>query len=170
MLMERPRESALLPATAISVLAGALYVWTLAPGLMWGDDAELQRFAAVGGARADAHAHPLWLWAASLLARLPFGALPWRVNLTSAIFGALTVGLVFLLAERLTRRREAAALAAGALAVSHTFWLHCVRTEVYTVFTALLALTLLGFAAWRERPRALLLAGTGLLAGVSLLS
>src|SRR5262245_10777049 len=89
------RESALLAATAIAVLAGALYVWTLAPGLMWGDDAELQRFAATGGTRADAHVHPLWLWAASLIARIPVGTLAWRVNLTSAIFGALTIGLFF---------------------------------------------------------------------------
>src|SRR5262245_23670915 len=165
-----PRAAGLLPATAIAVLAGALYVATLAPGLMWGDDAELQRFGAVGGTRVDAHVHPLWLWAARLVARLPIGALPWRVNLTSAIFGALTVGLVFALAERITRRREAATLAALAFAVSHTFWLHAVQAEVYTVYTTMLALTLLALVHARERGAAPLHALTGFLAGVTLLS
>ena len=97
------RRGGVLLATAIAVLAGALYVATLAPGLVWGDDAELQRFAAVGGTRVDAHLHPLWLWAAALVARLPVGSLAWRVNLTSAFLGALTIGLVFPFADAAQR-------------------------------------------------------------------
>src|SRR5215831_4807319 len=125
-----PRSApAIAPALAVASSAFALYVATLAPSLGWGDGAELQRLAVTGGNRVDAHAHPMWLWLASLFARLPFGEPTWRVNLSSAVFGAIAVALVYLAAERLTRRRSASALGALALAVSHTFWLHAVQTE-----------------------------------------
>ncbi len=137
---------------------------------MWGDDAELQRLAMVGSTRADGHAHPMWFWIAKQFARIPFGSIAWRVNLSSAILGAIAVALVYRVAMRLTHRRGAAALAALAFAVSHTQWLHSVRAEVYALFTALLALTLLLFAKWRESRRHELLFLLGLLAGVTLLS
>ena len=163
-------EPQVLPALGVALVAAALYVATLAPGLMWGDDAELQRLATVGNTRVDAHGHPMWFWIAMLVARLPFGSIAWRVNLSSAICGAFAVGLVFLVASRLTHRRGASALAALAFAVSHTQWMHAVRAEVYALFMAMLAFTLLAFAEWRETRRPGLLFLMGLLAGATLLS
>src|SRR5262249_17198478 len=157
-------------AAVVPLIAFALYLATLAPGLTWGDGAELQRLAVTGGTRVDAHAHPLWLWLAGRFARLPWGEPAWRVNLSSAVFGALAVGLVFLACARLTRRRGAGALAALAFAVSQPFWLHAVQTEVYALFIAPFGRTLRVFVAWRERRRPAASLVLGALCGVTLLS
>src|SRR5437764_1229831 len=83
---------------------------------------------------------------ARMLARIPIGSIAWRTNVLSAVCAAVAVGVLYLVAVHITRRRAAAALAALAFAVSHTHWLHAVRTEVYALFTVLFALTLLVFS------------------------
>jgi hypothetical protein len=169
-LPERPDSSEFGRGVAVALAAAALYWTTLAPGLLWGDDAELQRLAWVGSDRTDAHSHPLWSALAHVVAGIPIGSIAWRTNLMSAVCAAIAVGILYLAAVRLTRNRAASALAALAFAVSHTHWLHAVRTEVYALFGVLLSLVLLIFAAWRERQRAWQLPLLGLTAGVALLS
>src|SRR5437016_5822821 len=87
---------------------------TLAPGLLWGDDAELQRMAWTGAERSDAHGHPLWLALARILARISIGSIAWRTNVLSAVCAAVAVGVLYLVAVHITRRRAAAALDAVA--------------------------------------------------------
>ena len=61
-----------------------------------------------------------------------------------------------------------AIVACVCLAVSHTFWMHAVRAEVYTVFTAVMALQLWLWLSWRPgKPWPVYLAAS--LFGVTLL-
>ena len=118
-----------------------LYLITLAPTILWGDNAYFQRSAFEGIFKRDGGGHWLWLqFARFLLACLWY--LSYRVNLLSA--AAATVTLIFLSCamRALGLSWTSAIVACVCLAVSHTFWMHAVRTEVYTVFTAILALQL----------------------------
>ncbi|MEM7137919.1 MAG: DUF2723 domain-containing protein [Myxococcota bacterium] len=65
------------------------------------------------------------------------------LNLLAALFGALTVGVVFRIGLRLTRNVIASAIGATLLMVSHSLWWHSTMLEVYTLSTLLLTLCLL---------------------------
>ncbi len=156
---------------AVAALAGiialAIYIRSLAPGLLWGDSAEFQMAAWLGGF-AHPTGYPLylmlgWLWTHLLPVRDP----AFRMNLFSAVWGAVAVGLVALLAMRLIRFLRAADLtgfrnlsglsrliAFGAALVfifTPTFWSQAVVAEVYTLHAAFVAAILLALLVWGER-------------------
>lgn len=130
------------------------------PSLAWGDGVKLQSevisgesfvlaempsevftpdpfmFAKVGVAAWD---HPLYIIAGHLLVRaFPLLDSLWLVNFISALFGSVSVMLVFLLSYRYTDSLLASSYASLTLAVSHTFWWHSTTPEVYTLFVFLL--------------------------------
>lgn len=144
----------------IFILTIGFYIFTLLPSLAWGDGAKLQNeavsgesfviaemppdefspdpfiFSKVGVAAWD---HPLYIVLGHLLIKaLPFVEPLWLVNLVSAIFGAASVAMLFLLAMRFTNSILASLYASLSLAVSHTFWWHSSTPEVYTLFAFLL--------------------------------
>jgi len=136
-------------AALLGLAALALYVRTLAPGVLGGDSGEFQ-FAAYLGGIAHPTGYPLylmlgWLWTHAL----PWGDVAWRMNLFSALWGGVAVGLTYLLAERLLRdtaptlptvaRCLAAAVAALAFGCSETFWSQAVVAEIYTLHAAFVA-------------------------------
>ncbi len=152
----------------------ALYLFTLQPGLTWGDGIRLQRevitaesfilaeivdvtfapdpfpFARLGVAAWD---HPLYVMLGYGLIRLLPGLDPlWVVNAISAVFGAGAIALLFWWLQAHVRR-EAALFGALALAVSHTFWWHAVTPEVYTLFAFLLLLALVSLEAYERHGR-----------------
>ncbi len=93
-------------ALGVGLAAFALYLRTLAPGLLWGDSAEFQ-FAAWLGGFAHPTGYPLylmlgWLWTHLL----PLGDPAWRMNLFSALWGGVAVGLVYLVASRILRQAD----------------------------------------------------------------
>jgi hypothetical protein len=86
----------------------------------------------------------VWILVSSLAARMPLGTLPLRMNVLSAVFGALSVGLLFASVRTLlllftfhvspvaSRRRKIAGSVAGlaaatALGASAPFWLAATR-------------------------------------------
>jgi len=133
---------------ALGALGLGFYLATLAPGLLWGDDAHLQLIAVKGILQGSAGSHPLWVAIAHLFTWLPFGEIAGRVNAVSAVFGALTLPLVYWTARDLRIGRTAALMATLALMVSHTFWTHAVRTEVYTLTLAFMALLMWSMVRW----------------------
>lgn len=135
---------------AIVIAALSLYLITLAPTVLWGDSAFFQRSAAEGFLKRDAGGHWLWLQFAQLATHLPLGNVAYRVNLLSALAATTTLLLLFLAIRALGLRRSSAAIACASLAVSHTFWMHAVRAEVYTVFTAAMTLQLWLWFTWRR--------------------
>ena len=151
-------------ALLIFIMTISFYVYTLLPSAAWGDGIKLQSeaiagesfvlaemtpdefspdpfiFSRVGVAAWD---HPLYIVMGHILVRsLPFVDSLWLVNLISAIFGAASVALLFLLSYRFTDSILASCYASFSLAVSHTFWWHSSTPEVYTLFVFLL---LVGF-------------------------
>lgn len=148
------------------VLALAVYVRSLAPGLLWGDSAEFQ-FAAWLGGFAHPTGYPLylmlgWLWSHLL----PLGDPAFRMNLFSAVWGAVAVGLLCLLVMRILRFLEPRAtagrpylaasrlIALGAALVftfTPTFWSQAVIAEVYTLHAAFVAGLLLALVIWAQR-------------------
>lgn len=115
-----------------------LYAITCAPGLLWQDSAMFQyrvlRFNLAGDIGLPL-AHPLYIVLAKPLALLPLGDIAFRVNLFSALCGAVAIALLADLLILLTRNAWAAVIGAVSLAVSHTFWTHSVIAEVYNLYT-----------------------------------
>lgn len=170
-----PARRAVVADVAVAALAGllalAVYTRSLAPGLLWGDSAEFQ-FAAWLGGFAHPTGYPLylilgWLWSHAV----PLGEPAYRMNLFSAVWGGAAVALISLLMMRLLRfvdvRAEGGAArvvglgAALAFTFTPTFWSQAVVAEVYTLHVFFVAAILLALLVWAERM------GRGDIAGAS---
>ncbi len=141
-------------ATALAGTVFILYVATLAPTVVWGDDATLQLAAIKGDLRASAGSHPAWVALAHLFTRLPIGEPAYRVNLAAALSAALAVGCLFMALRSLGISRLASTLGSLALAISHTFWAHAVRPETYALAMASLGLLVWAGLRWYRQGRA----------------
>lgn len=159
---------------ALGVFGAALavYVATLAPGLLWGggDFATFQTRLYTGEVVSTIFGHPLWVILARPFLYLPVRDVAYRANLASAVFGAAALALVFLAARRLARRTGPALLATAALGVSHTFWTYAVMPKVYSLNALLLAACLCLLLRWGAQGRQRDLAAFGVLFGLSLLN
>ncbi|MCL4535465.1 MAG: DUF2723 domain-containing protein [Bacteroidetes bacterium] len=157
------RRVALLPISAgrgaplailVFILSLALYTLTLPPGLLWGggDFATFQTRIYLGDFASDLgiFGHPLWVIVAHPFSWLPIRDVAWRANFATAVFAAAALTLVFLSARILTRSNVASLLAAGALAVSHTFWTYAVMPKVYSLDALLLAACIYLLLRWRD--------------------
>jgi PAS domain-containing protein len=83
--------------------------------------------------------HPLFMVVAHGFAGLPLGGNPaWRVNLVSAVFGALTVALLFGLVSELAGGPWWGLLGAGAALTMWNLWWSSTEAEVYTLNAAFL--------------------------------
>ena len=139
-------------AAAALVLFGLalfLYIRTLAPSVatLFDDSLEFQLVAYLPGI-AHPTGYPLYTLLGWLFTRLPIGDVAFRVNLMSAVFGALSVALVFLAGLALAGPRPGrwqwlgAVVGAGCLALSPVFWSQTALAEVYTLNSAFVALIL----------------------------
>ncbi len=147
------RTGDLILAVACFLLSLFLYLRTLAPTVVALFDDTLE-FPLAVHRMAIAHptGYPLYLLLGKLVGFVPWRDVAGRVNLLSAVAGAVAVALVFLVARQMTRRRGTALLAAGALAVSPVFWSQAVVAEVYTLNAAFVAGLLLAALCWARRP------------------
>ena len=133
---------------ALLMLAFSLfYLLTLAPTVLWGDDAFFQS-AAYAGTLPPSRNHWIWLQLAHLLTALPIGNIAFRANLLSAVAAVGTLLVIYKVLRALKLSRGAAVAATVSLAVAHTFWTHAVRAEVYTVFTFLMAVQIWLWFRW----------------------
>src|SRR5919199_214657 len=117
-----------------------IYLRTLAPGVLPGDSGEFQ-FAAWNWTLAHPTGYPLYLIVGGIWQHLlPVGDPAFRLNLFSAFWAALTVGLSYRIFFRIARHRGAALIATMTFAVSPTFWSQATEAEVYSLHTFLIAL------------------------------
>lgn len=86
---------------------------------------------------------PLHTLLGKLFTLLPLGSVAYRVHLLSALFGALTCGLLWMCARTLVAGRLAAYLAALGLGLSPVFWSQSLIAEAYTLNTFFFALLML---------------------------
>ena len=163
----RLRPGDLLAAAVVTLVALAIYVQTLAPGLLRADSGEFQTLAVTGGL-AHPTGYPIYLLAAKASTCIPVGDVPYRVNLLSALMGALAAGGMYLLGFLLTGRRWVPAAGAVALAISPTFWSQAIIAEVYTAGVVFTLGVLLAIERWRQTGRVGWLLGAACLGGLSL--
>jgi hypothetical protein len=135
------------------LLSLVLYVQTMAPSVasLFDDSLEMPLVCHRLGI-AHPTGYPLYTLLGKLLTFGPWHNVAWSVNLLSAVAGALTVALVYLLIRQVTRRRLPGLLGAVALAVSPVFWSQSVIAEVYTLNSAFVAALLLVAMRWARRP------------------
>ena len=155
-------------AVAVAAGAGILYFLTAARDIVVGDSPELITAAVTLGV-AHAPGYPLFTMLGHLFSLVPFGALPFRVNLLSVVCDSLTIGVVYFSAFRLTRSQLAAAVAALLLAVNPTFWEWSLAAEVFPLNNLLASVLILLLIAWHEQPeRSAFLIAAFFVAGLAL--
>ena len=140
-------------AAAAALLALAIYLVTVAPSVatIYDDSLELQVVCSTLGI-AHPTGYPLYTLLGWLFTLIPVGDPAFRVNLMSAVFGGVAVGLVYMLCRQLFCYRAAALTGAMALAISPVFWSQATIAEVYTLNAAFLAATL-WLALWAGSAR-----------------
>lgn len=139
------------------VLAVALPLIVYLPDLSrYVGRADTFEFQVIGPQLGIAHpsGYPLYTLICKLFSWLPFGTVAWRINLSSAVFAALSAGCLYLaLVADLDdgaaeRARPVAFLAATVLAFSPTLWSRSIEAEVYALNGCLVALGLLLAVRW----------------------
>ncbi len=164
MSMHRTHWSDRWIAAAVGLLALLIYLRTLTPSLSYlsPDGSELATVPAVLGL-AHPPGYPLYTWLGFLFSRvLQAGDVAHRINMMSAVLGALGIGALYLILMRLLPserlglmwRRCVAALSALLFAFSITFWSQAEIAEVYAPNIGLIGLMLLMLLRW-ERTRRL---------------
>ncbi len=131
------------PVWLVAGITGVLYLFSLAPGLLWQDSGMFQLRVWQGdlvGRLGLALSHPLYIVLCRAFTAVVPGDFAWRVNLFSAVCSAGAIGLLFAVIRRLSRSNWTALLTVTLLALSHTFWTHAVIAEVYGLYALLLAL------------------------------
>jgi len=175
--IERPyslaglRARDILPACFAFGVSFAVYLFSLAPTITFGDSGEVVTAAITLGI-AHPPGYPLWLILAKLFSFLPIGTVAYRLNLMSAILDAAAVGLLALVISRTFPRvcarvishdafespvaamitGSASATAALIIAFSPVFWRQSVIAEVYPLHHLLVCLILLVLERWGESP------------------
>src|SRR2546428_7482152 len=116
-----PRRPLSCDATTLGVgaavvgLAFLLYLLTAGRDIVVGDTPELITAAVTLGV-PHPPGYPLFTMLGHLFSLMPLGPIPFRLNLFAVTCDALTVGVVYFTAFRLTQSRLAAAVAALVLA------------------------------------------------------
>ncbi len=133
------------------MVAFLCYYRTLLPGLDLGDSASFQTIA--GSLTLNPRqAYPLYFGLGHLFVWLHPGEPARAMNLASAVYGAIAVGLASWLTARLTESLVAGIGAGLFLAFSYTFWSQSVTAEVYTLHLMMVSAAGLAVMAWADRP------------------
>ncbi len=158
-----------LPLLALLVFAVALALYRagMAPGLLWGDSAEMQILAGIGGV-AHPTGYPLFILVAQVFTHATGLPPDLAANLVSGVFAA---GTLALLVTFLVRRGVSAIAAVGAAiawGLSFTFWSTAQRAEVYSLATFVAVGALWCTLIAIEQGRASARLAAGLLLGLTL--
>ena len=145
------------------ILPLVLYLQTLAPTVYNLDSAELTTAAATLGI-TRATGYPLYILIGFLFSKIPIFNVGYRINLLSAVCGALTILFVERILTILKINGRVKLPAVFLLATANYFWYLSSIAEVYTLNTALMALFLWRLLIWAETPtqKNLMLAGLAL--------
>ena len=119
----------------VALFLGGLvvYVSTLAPGTLDGDAALFQYTPWVLGVTYPT-GYPTYILLGRLwTALVPIGSVAYRMNLSSAVCGALALALLYPTARRLLEQRLAALLAVLIFATLPTYWRWATEAKIYTL-------------------------------------
>lgn len=127
----------------------SLFLLTLAPTVQGFDSAEVT-VGAYDLGLIHAPGYPLYMLIGHAFAQVPVGNVGLRLNLMSAVFGVLTVLLLYRLLFIETGRMLVALTASFMFATAPVFWSQAIRAEVYTLHTFLVVGAL---SAWLDAQR-----------------
>ena len=125
--------------------AAAVYVPTMAPGVLWGDSGEAHLRVLTGALcdyREIARSHVTYYAVAIALHKALHLDAALAANLLAALAGAITVANFACLVSLVVRERVALACGVALLLFSHTLWQLSTGAEVVTFFTMCLSLEL----------------------------
>ena len=148
-----------------------LYLFTLAPDLVWQDQGDYQyQVAKCNLSRPGdvVRVHPLFIVTAHGLGRLGPWNYAYAANLTSALFTAVTVANIFLLVFALTGRTWPGILSALVCGLAHSIWFLGVQAQTYSMANAAWTGCLLCCLAYLNTNRAGYLYLMGFIAGLGL--
>ncbi|MFQ5835141.1 MAG: DUF2723 domain-containing protein [bacterium] len=120
-----------LTAIILSTLTFVVYAFTAAPGVTLADSADFQMGVLTLGI-VHPPGYPLYTVLGHLFSLLPFGDPAFRVNLFSALWGSLCLGVLFLILKVLSIERIHAVFAALFLGFTSVFWVQTGVAEVYS--------------------------------------
>jgi len=143
-IFKRPLENLL--GLILFLFSFSFFLWYLCPSLYWRDPGE---FVSIAFTLSVGHptGSPTYSLIAKLFTFLPWGSLFQKINLVSAVFGALTIYLVYRMSLLLLGGEEAgsprrgfwvifsASVGALLLTVSPTFWLYSLVAKGYPQLT-----------------------------------
>src|SRR5918999_1778101 len=121
------RMSVFAAGLSVAGFAFLLYLWTLAPTVLYYErpdllDAAMLQSHVYALGITQPSGYPTYTVLAHLFTYLPFGDPAYQANLASAVFGAAAVFFLFLAGLQLSRRILAAAGGHLFLALGETFW------------------------------------------------
>jgi hypothetical protein len=152
-----PPNGAVVLSGALSVvlISFLIYLKTLAPTVLYYDptvfpDSVVLQVQAIVLGIPHTTGYPTWVMLTHLFTYLPFGDSAYRANLSSAVYAAAAVLLVYLLCLRLTRRAVPSFVGALLFGLSRDFWSQAVITEVYTLNALFVALVIFLLLLWRD--------------------
>jgi len=152
-------------ATVVPVLV--LYLFTLAPGVLEGDSAELQRVPAAWGI-AHPTGYPSYTIIGHAFTWLPVGNIAYRMNLFSAVCAALACGMVALVGIQIGLRRSTSVGVGLVVAASQIFWSQAVIAEVYALNTLCLFSATALANVWIRNRKLIALLGMALVIAVGI--
>ena len=163
----REGRNTLLIGLLLFLLTFSVYNLTLCPTVYWYDSGELISACHTLGL-AHPTGYPLYTILGRVVSLLPFGTPAVKMNVMSALFGALTVVVMYLVMKelissqyrkkkqdsiqnrwtRLCENDVPAITASLIFAFSPLFWTQTAIAEVYTLHTFLIALLVSGLLLW----------------------
>lgn len=95
--------------------------------------------------------YPLYLMTARVFIFLfPFGSIPFRASIYSALFASITCCLVYLIVFRITKSRFGGLVASISFSFSYTFWSQSIIPETYSLNAFFIALMILLALRWEN--------------------
>ena len=154
-------------AIILSVTTLGLYAFTAAPGVTLEDSGDFINGVLTLGV-VHPPGYPLYTVLGHLFSFLPFGELAYRVNLFSALWGALCLGILFLNFRILNIQIVYATFTSLFLGFTSVFWSKTGVTEVYSFNAFLLAAVVFWILNYNRDKKAWQLYLTGLFTGLAL--
>ncbi len=169
-----PEIPGTLLGVAVALTAFVLYLRTMAPTVLQrsmtdglADSGLLQVRSYILGI-SNPTGYPTYILLGKLFTYLPFGDVGYRVNLSSAVYAAIAVFVLFALCRRLTGQIIPSAAAALLFGLSRAFWSQSIIAEVYTLNILFISLLIFVLLLWRDERKDRYLLLWAFLMGLSL--
>lgn len=173
MKINKSKTLIILAATLIFAFSFIIYLITLAPGIVFGDSADLIMSAHFWGV-PHPPGYPLFTILAKIFSFLPLKNIAFRVNLLTALIASTAALLNFFIVMAIIPKEQEtinkvlpAASASLLFAFSYTFWSHSIITEFVSLEILLLSGLILLSLKWVENKKVAYLYALSFLYGLA---